>query len=265
MIYKTDYHIHTFYSDGRSAPEEYIDTAVEAGLKEIGFSDHLTLFRAREPWTMDVSRLGEYIDHLKHLHDSCSEITVRTGLEVDFFPGKAKELGEFLSQLKVDYLIGSVHYMGDSTVDLGQEFYEGKDYNKLFEAYFDIVIEAVSSGLFDIIGHCDLIRLFGYKTDFNPELLYRKLASAMKQHNVAFEVNTNGRNRPLGDFFPDRQLLHVFCDEDVPVCVNSDAHVKNRTAQYFDEAYDLLRSTGFVEMAVFENRKRTMVPLGSEA
>ncbi|MDR2886424.1 MAG: histidinol-phosphatase [Bacteroidales bacterium] len=265
MIYKTDYHIHTFYSDGKSAPEDYIVTAVAAGLKEIGFSDHLTLFRAREPWTMDVSELGKYLGHLKSLRNSCNEIKIKTGLEVDFFPGKEKELGEFLSPLKVDYLIGSVHYMGDSTVDLGPEFYEGKDYNKIFEAYFDIVIEAVSSELFDIIGHCDLIRLFGYETDINPEPLYRKLASSMRQHNVAFEINTNGRNRPLGDFFPDKKLLHVFCDENVPVCVNSDAHINSRTAQYFDEAYDLLRDTGFTEMAVFENRRRTMVPFRSEA
>ena len=43
MIYKTDYHIHSSYSDGRSAPEDYIVTAIAAGLSEMGFSDHLSL------------------------------------------------------------------------------------------------------------------------------------------------------------------------------------------------------------------------------
>ena len=81
----------------------------------------------------------------------------------------------------------------------------------------------------------------------------------MKKHNVAFEINTNGRNRPLADFYPDRKFLHIFCEENMLVCVNSDAHIPSRTGQHSDEAYDLLRHVGFTEMAVFENRERKMI------
>ena len=261
MIYKTDYHVHTIFSDGRSAPEDYIAPAVAAGLKEIGFSEHLTLFYDEEEWTMGASGVEKYINHLTRLRDNCSDIKVRIGFEFDFFPGKEKEIGEYLSSLKdIDYIIGSVHYMGDKTVDIGPDFYEGKDFGKLFEEYFEIVIAAISSELFDIIGHCDLIRIFGYRPSFNPEPLYRKLASSMRKHNVTFEINTNGRNRPLADFYPDRRFLHIFHSENIPVCVNSDAHMPGRIGQYFDEAYDLLRYAGFSEMATFENRERKMIP-----
>jgi histidinol-phosphatase (PHP family) len=82
----------------------------------------------------------------------------------------------------------------------------------------------------------------------------------MKKNDVAFEINTNGRNRPLADFYPDRRFLGIFHEENVAVCVNSDAHMPGRVGQYFDEAYDLLRYTGFNEMAVFEKRMRRMVP-----
>jgi hypothetical protein len=34
----------------------------------------------------------------------------------------------------------------------------------------------------------------------------------------------------------------------------------SRVAQYFDEAYDLLRNAGYTEMAVFRNRERYMIP-----
>ena len=122
------------------------------------------------------------------------------------------------------------------------------------------MIAAASSGLFDIIGHCDLIRIFGYKPSSDPEPLYRKLARTMRQHDVVFELNTNGRNRPIADFYPDRKYLHIFMEENVPVCVNSDAHMPRRIGQYFNEAYDLLRFTGFSEMAVFDRRKRKMIP-----
>ena len=260
MIYKTDYHMHSSYSDGRSVPEDYIAPAVAAGLSEIGFSEHLQLFRDIEEWNMNPSNISVYLDHIHDLAIKTGNIKIKLGLEVDFFTGKEEEIRQYLKPLPLDYVIGSVHYLGERTVDFGPEFYEGKSIDGLFESYFDSVIAAVSSGLFDIIGHCDLIRIYGYRPSGNIEHLYRKLAHEMRVHNVAFEVNTNGRNRPLADFYPDRKFLHIFREEKVAVCVNSDAHMPARVAQYFDEAYELLRYVGFTEMAVFDKRVRTMVP-----
>ncbi|MFA5817747.1 MAG: histidinol-phosphatase [Bacteroidales bacterium] len=260
MIYKTDYHIHSSYSDGRSSPEDYIPPAIAAGLSEIGFSEHLTLFKDLEDWNMNPVNVSPYINHIENFRNKIKNIKIKTGLEVDFFAGKEKEIRDFLSPLPLDYIIGSVHYLGEKTVDVGPEFYEGKSIDRLFDSYFDSVCAAAASGLFDIIGHCDLIRIYGYKPSTDQELLYRKLAKIMKSHNVAFELNTNGRNRPLADFYPDRRFLHIFREEKVPVCVNSDAHMPSRVGQYFGEAYDLLRYIGFTEMAVFDKRVRRMVP-----
>ena len=252
--------MHSTYSDGRSSPEDYITHGIAAGLSEIGFSEHLTLFKDLEDWNMNPVNISPYINHIRRLSDRIKSIKIKIGLEVDFFAGKEEEIRTFLSSLPLDYIIGSVHYMGEKTVDLGPEFYEGKSIDKLFESYFDSVCAAVESEIFDIIGHCDLIRIYGNKPSADQEPLYRKLAKTMKAHNVAFEVNTNGRNRPLADFYPDRKFLYIFREEDVPVCVNSDAHMPSRVGQYFDEAYELLRYVGFTEMAVFDKRVRRMVP-----
>jgi histidinol-phosphatase (PHP family) len=259
MIYKTDYHMHSSYSDGRSAPEDYIASAITAGMSEIGFSEHLMLFKDQEEGNLNPVNISDYFSHIGSLRKNVKNIKIKTGLEVDFFEGKEKEIRDFLSPLPLDYIIGSVHYLGEKTVEEGPEFYEGKNINRLFEAYFDSVCAAVASGLFDIIGHCDLIRIYGYKPSSDLEPLYRKLAGAMKIHNVVFEVNTNGRNRPLADFYPDRRFLHVFREENIPVCVNSDAHMPSRVGQYFDEAYELLRYVGFTEMAVFDKRVRRLI------
>jgi histidinol-phosphatase (PHP family) len=259
MIYRTDYHMHSSFSDGRSAPEDYIAPAIAAGLSEIGFSEHLTLFKDLEDWNMNPVNISPYINHLQTLRSNTKNIIIKIGLEVDFFAGKEEEISAYLRPLPLDYVIGSVHYLGEKTVDVGPEFYEGKSIDRLFEAYFDSITAAAASGLFDIIGHCDLIRIYGYKPSADQEPLYRKLARTMKTHNVAFEVNTNGRNRPLADFYPDRRFLHIFREENVPVCVNSDAHMPSRVGQYFDEAFELLRYIGFTEMAVFDKRVRRMV------
>lgn len=260
MIYKTDYHIHTTFSDGKALPEDYISAAIQAGLSEIGFSEHLSLFRENQDWVMNPDNAPEFVNHIENLKKNSNKIIVKTGMEVDFFPGKEKEIELFLDRFDLDYRIGSVHYLGEKTVDLGPEFYEGKTIDTLFESYFEHVMAAASSGLFDIIGHCDLIRIYGYKPSADPEPLYRKLAGIMKKNNVAFELNTNGRNRPMADFYPDRRFLNVFRQENVPVCVNSDSHMPSRVGQYFDEAYDLLRLAGYTEMAVFTGRRREMMP-----
>jgi histidinol-phosphatase (PHP family) len=260
MLYKTDYHIHTTFSDGKADPGEYITNAIAGGIKEIGFSEHLNLFVANQEWCMDPVRVNEYISHIKKLKKSVKGITIKTGLEVDYFPGKEEEIFKFINNLDLDYVIGSVHYLGEKTVDSGPEYYENRDIDDLYDKYIGRVIEAIASGLFDIIGHCDLVRIYNFKPTSNPEKLYRKLASKMKIHDVAFEVNTNGRNRPLGDFYPDRRFLKIFAEENVPVCVNSDAHFPARVGQYFDEAYSLLKEAGFKEMAVFSKRERFLVP-----
>lgn len=261
MIYRTDYHIHTTFSDGRSSPEDYIAPAIAARLSEIGFSEHLSLFKENQDWSMNPSNTSAYVDFINQLKINTDKIQIKTGLEIDFIPGKEKEIESFLSNLNLDYRIGSVHYLGENTVDMGPEFYEGKNIYKLYQEYFDHVIAAVSSGLFDIIGHCDYIRIYGFKPLTDPEPFYRKLAKTLKKNDVAFELNTNGRNKPLADFYPDRLFLHIFRKENIPVCVNSDAHFPARVGQYFDEAYELLRSVGYTEMATYSSGKRIMMKI----
>jgi histidinol-phosphatase (PHP family) len=163
MYYKTDYHIHTTYSDGKAAPEEYIEPAIAAGISEIGFSEHLALFKENQDWVMNPQNIVTYLEYLDYLKSKTDNLIIKKGLEVDYIEGKENETGVFLDGFDLDYRIGSVHYLGERTVDEGPDFYTGKNFDRLFESYFEMVGNAVASGLFDIIGHCDLIRIFGYK------------------------------------------------------------------------------------------------------
>jgi len=261
MIYRTDYHIHTNYSDGKGWPEDYIYRAIEIGLSEIGFSDHLTLTEEQQDWSIQLPMLGEYIDRVIKIKETVTDIKVRLGLEVDYFPDKEEQINKIISALPLDYVIGSVHYMGDGTVDLGPEYYEGKDIDRLFELYFKLIAQASRSGLFDFMAHPDLVRIFRYYPSVNAEPMYRFLAGELSKSGVAFEINTNGMNKPVKDFYPDRRYLHIFKEEGVPVCVNSDAHNPSRLGQYFDEAYRLIIQAGFTEMITFENRKRIPIQI----
>lgn len=260
MIYKTDYHIHTTYSDGREAPEACIAAAIKNGLSEIGFSDHLTPAGGHLKWSMDHDRLPEYAERILRLKKQHQDIAVRMGIELDYIPGLEQETARIIEAYPFDYIIGSVHYLGDETVDLGPEFYTGKDISLIYENYFNLVCEAASTGFYDIMGHADLVRIHRFRPDEDITHLYSMMASAFEIHDVAFELNTNGRNKPLHDFYPDRKYLPLFAEHGVPVCVNSDAHFPERIGQFSDEAYELLRISGYTEMAVFKDRERFMIP-----
>lgn len=260
MIYRTDYHIHTTYSDGREDPEASIKAGMAAGLREIGISEHITLVPEKQKWSMDPARLPEFARHIGRLRKQFPGIAVRMGVELDYLPGKEKELNDIVSAFPFDYVIGSVHYLGKDTVDLGPEFYIGKNIDLIYENYFNLVCEAASTGLFDIIGHPDLVRIHGFKPQKDISFLYRRMASAFRAYDVAYELNTNGRNKPVQDFYPDRNYLREFAARGVPVCVNSDAHFPARVGQFFDEAYDLLKEAGYAEMAIFRKRERFMIP-----
>ncbi|HUW92882.1 MAG TPA: histidinol-phosphatase HisJ family protein [Bacteroidales bacterium] len=260
MIYRTDYHIHTTYSDGRDTPEAYVVAAIKEGLKEIGFSEHIALVSKKQKWVMDPAILPEYVDHISRLRRQFPEIAVRLGLELDYIPKREKEIEKIVTSFPFDYIIGSVHYLGEETVDLGPEFYSGKDINQIYESYFNLVCEAAATGFYDIIGHPDLVRIHRFSPEKDISHLYRMMASKFKAHDVAFELNTNGRNKPLNDFYPDKKQLPLFSEHGLPVCVNSDAHFPSRVGQFFDEAYELLKRSGFSEMAVFKNRERFMIP-----
>jgi histidinol-phosphatase (PHP family) len=209
---------------------------------------------------MDHERLPEYFETIQKLRKQYTDIEVRIGIELDYLPNTLPATEKILGSFPFDYVIGSVHYMGEETVDLGPEFYVGKDIDLVFENYFNLVTEAASTGFFDIIGHPDLVRIHRYRPEEDISHLYGMLAAAFEVHDVAFEVNTNGRNKPLRSFYPDMKYIGLFAQHGVPVCVNSDAHFPERIGQYFDEAYDLLRRAGYSEMAVFKNRERYMIP-----
>ncbi len=260
MTYRTDYHIHTTYSDGREEPEAIIKAGIQAGLTEIGFSEHITLVPEKQKWSMDPVRLPEYVILIEKLRKQYPGIAVRMGVELDYLPGIEKELGEIVSAFPFDYVIGSVHYMGLETVDLGPEFYLGKDIGLIYENYFNLVCEAASTGLFDIIGHPDLVRIHRFRPERDISGLYAMMASSFRAYDVAYELNTNGMNKPVKDFYPDTRYLSLFASRGVPVCVNSDAHMPSRVGQFFDEAYALLKKAGYTEMATFKGRERFMIP-----
>ncbi|MDW7728582.1 MAG: histidinol-phosphatase HisJ family protein [Dethiobacteria bacterium] len=256
-----DYHLHTSRCcHAIGTLEEYLAEAMEKGLKEIGFADHFPLglldYTPRAPVTMNPGELEEYIDEVEALKSSTTAIKIKLGIEVDYLPGTEEKLEQLLKQYPFDFVIGSIHFMHDwdFTHPVYADTYKDRNIAELYRYYFDLVSKLCKSGLFDIIGHLDVIKKFGYRPENDLKSLWCEIAEVMKKSGICFELNTAGRDAPVGDFYPDRGLLEICRKKNIPVTLGSDAHSPDQVGRYFPEAVSLLQSVGYSELTVFNQR-----------
>lgn len=264
-----DYHVHTaLCRHAAGTPAEYLAQAKRRGLAEIGFSDHFPLgllgFTPQSEVTMRPGELPRYIEEIKALAADSPAVTVKLGVEVDFIPGKTRETAALLAGHPFDYVIGSIHFMDgwDFTHPACAGEYRTRDLRRAWRRYFELVWEACRSGLFDIIGHIDVIKKFGYRPPEDPEPFWRKTAEILKKTNTCVELNTAGRDAPVGEFYPPRRFLELCRAAGVPATLGSDAHAPEQVGRYFEEGAAILRAAGYSELAVFTGRRRSAVPLG---
>ena len=260
-----DYHVHTpLCGHARGAPEQYVREAIRKGLGEIGFADHMPMLRIRdEHLTMRPEELPAYVEMVRDLQGSVDELTIRLGIEMDYFPGQMDEIWEAAEPYSFDYVYGSVHYLdgwgfGDSR-DLSS--YKGVDHDSMYRRYFELFCMAVESGGFDIMAHPDLVKKHGATTDLPLRRMYETAAEALAQANVAIEVNSSGLRQYVVEIYPTLEFLSMCVSRGVAVTLGSDAHSPEQVGMDFDLSLRHLRRAGVTEIATFAHRERTMVPL----
>ncbi|MCG3172305.1 MAG: Histidinol-phosphatase [Myxococcota bacterium] len=260
---RVDYHIHTKlcgHADGEM--EEYVEQAIAAGLDEMGFSDHMPM----EVWgrhdptlTMRLQDMIEYHDRVKELrHWYRDRIRIKFGIEADYVPGKEREIGDFLREWNFDYVIGSVHFLGDWGFDDPRymEGYERRGVDNVYYAFFKVIRMSAESGLFDIIGHADLVKKFGHRPerDLKPE--FDDLAASFARSGVAVEINTSGLRKPVGEIYPHPALVRACREYGVPVIATSDAHTPGDVGRDLHLARKLAVDSGHSRSFTLTGRKR---------
>ena len=258
MIGLVDYHMHSVLSDGKNTYEEMVQAALGKGLEEIGFSDHVCLKPVA--WGIRLEDIpvmtGQILD-LKLKYED--QIRIRFGIEMDYFPGREEELSELIRRIPVDFVIGSVHFIGDWNFDTDQSFYGKWSNDKLYEKYFTLVQQAAASGLFDVIGHLDLIKKFRIYPETNQDKLFEDTIAIIKENHLVVELNTGGFDRECAEFFPEPRLLEMCFRQQVPVTLSSDAHRTEQVARHYESAVALLKQIGYSEIIGFSKRNRRMI------
>ena len=257
-----DYHIHTkLCGHAVGEPGDYVRAAVKRGLPEIGFADHMPLLRIRdEQLTMEPDELPRYVGLVNELRDVSGGITVRLGIEMDYFPDQMDEIWAAASGIEFDYVYGAVHYIdgwgfGDSR---RLSSYHGRDPDETYERYFELFCKAVREGGFDIMAHPDLVKKHGIVSSVPIDDMYDTAARALAEAGVAIEVNTSGLRKRTVEAYPSLPFLEACARRGVAVTLGSDAHAPWQVGMDFDIALRMLEKAGIREIATFERRERTM-------
>jgi len=254
-----DYHIHTAMSaDAKGDIADYVKTARDRGLMEIGFSDHFHL--EKQDYSMSYEKLAQYVEKVRSYKEH-ADFPVKLGLEVDFIPGLDSEIEKVVNLERFDYVIGSVHFIDNWGFDDPRYIseYQKWDIAELYCTYFSLVQQCASSWLFDIIGHVDLIKKFKYKPKTHMTNVFKETVKILKKSKVVVEVNTGGLRTPCKEIYPSKTLLQMCFDNGIPVTLGSDAHMPQDVGKNFDDVLKLIREVGYENVARFTSRKLELV------
>ncbi|WDQ33835.1 histidinol-phosphatase HisJ [Paenibacillus marchantiae] len=253
--------------------EAYVQRGVEIGLSQIGLSDHMPLLHVDPAhyypeMAMPMDELPRYVEECFSLKERYrGQIDVRVGLEGDYIEGWETEIRAIIERYPWDYVIGSVHFLGEWDItDFRQtHHWEGKDVLEVYRQYYDAVSKAAATGMYDIMGHTDVIKRFGFtpapeQTEERIDLENAAL-QAIAKSGCAMELNASGLSKPCAEMFPGRRMLTEAIQLGIPMTLGSDAHDPLKLGDYLPEAEALLRELGCTEVAVFEGRQRSFLSL----
>jgi histidinol-phosphatase (PHP family) len=276
----TDYHVHLRLDEEDTPAERYFTAANaeryrtvadERGIAELGVAEHIHRFEQsleiwEHPWWRKWAR-DDVDDYCAFVRE---ETDLRLGIEADFVAGREDRIARFLEAREWDYVVGSVHFIREAAVDLEGSEWEhvwgrGDRADRVWERYFETLAEAARSGLYDIMAHPDLVKVWGSarpQPERDPRHYYEPAVEAMLDAGVAMEMSTAGLRKPVGELYPAPALLEMAVDAGVPIALSSDAHVPDQLGYRYDDAVAALTAAGVTELCVFERRERRMEPIG---
>jgi histidinol-phosphatase (PHP family) len=275
----TDYHVHLRPDELDATPAQYFtqsnvqryrEAASERGVSELGVSEHIYRFtQALDVWEHPFWREYAHDDLESYCAFISEQTDLRLGIEADFVPGTEDRMANLLSAHNFDYVVGSVHFLSDQAVDMEPYgIWDGSQSpERIWRRYFEMLGEAARSGLFDILAHPDLVKVWGRERPLPEGDLrhYYELAiDGIAQSGIAIEVSTAGLRKRAGEIYPAPAFLEMCLQAGNQIALSSDAHCPEDIGADYQQALELLQSFGVSELCVFEGRERRSEPIGTD-
>ena len=258
-----DLHNHTtLCNHANGTVEQYVQRAIELGIDHYGFSDHAPMNFVPK-YRMDISQKALYEKWVLDAKEKYkNQIKILLAYEVDYLEGYI--LDEIINS-KVDYLIGSVHFLKNKNDMWGfdnPEFigvYESKDIDTIWLEYFDAIKSMAKTQLFDIVGHFDLIKVFRFLPKKDIRILANDALKQIKKSGMVLEINPAGLRKPIGETYPSKQLLELAYEMNIDITFGSDAHEIEQVGFKYDEVVSLAKEIGYTKCITFDNREKIKI------
>ena len=275
-------HTHSVYSDGKSQPREIVEEAVRQGLTTLGFSEHSPL-PFDNNFSVKEADMPKYVAEIAQLKAEFKDkIDIYCGLEADYLTGVSEPFAETKEKYHLDYLIGGVHLVGQSTnpdeiwfidgpkwevYDEGlQKFFDG-DIRRAVRRFFEQSNEMIENEPFDIIAHFDKIKMHNRDRYFHEdEPWYCKLAletlDLIREKGLIMEINTRGiYKKRYNGFYPSPWLMEEACKMHIPAIISADAHHFSEITLEFSAAEEALKKAGYRSVVNYRDGHWVEVPL----
>ncbi len=261
----TSYHNHTTWSDGATPIAGQIEGARQAGLDELGISDHYVFNpHGVTTWSMPLDKMADYVADVQQAMAQTTSPVIRLGIEADYFPETIDELRRRLALYPFDYVIGSVHYVDGFPIDEHRRFWDALTPEERVEKWRDYwkrIRELAESRVFDFVAHLDLFKKFGHRPTLDLSAEAHAALDAIATADMAIEINTAGWNLPVKEAYPTLNLLRAARERAIPLLINADAHHPKNLTRDFDRARALAREAGYTQLVRYEMRQRFPIPL----
>lgn len=256
-----DCHVHTKIShDGISSMDEYMKIANTLGVDEITFTEHYDIYDGLKTLlkTLDVDKYK--YEYFSHKDDK--KLKTNFGIEIGLQPDIFDQISSMVKEQPFDFIIGSSHITCKKDIAKDKSFFDNCTRKEAYLKYFKEVLQNIKlyNNEFDVYGHLDyVVRYGGYsekKIDINEfsEVIDEILINLIRK-DKGIEINTSGIRYGLGTPHPNIEIIKRYKELGGKIItLGSDAHNACDLASNFSEAFDILESANFSEIAVFHKR-----------
>lgn len=265
-----DSHLHTLRSpDANAQIDAYAALAVERGIGELAITDHVDF----DP-SMPAYGFASFADRERDVREAAARwadhgLAIRFGVEVTYERRHEDEIRGWLRRHPHDYVIGSVHIGANSPYTAGNvsTFVSGRSLPGIVEPYFDEIVGAARSGLFDTIGHLDFVKRYLVPHVMPAELaqapeLYEPVLAALIESGTALEVNASGLRQVARETYPSPAIVARYrALGGRHVTVGSDAHRTEWFGYGLAAGYRHAAAAGFEALAFRRGGERVEVPM----
>ena len=265
-----DSHLHTNLSPDSDVPiDDYAAQAVERRVAELAITDHVDFAPGAPAYEFVPFAERERVVREAAERWASRGVTIRFGVEITYDGRYEGEIRQHLAGHAYDYVIGSVHIYADSPFHVTRvaAWTAGRPLAEIVAPYFDEVLRAIRSGLFDTIGHLDFVKRYlvphvpPARLAAAPEL-YEPLLVALVETGTALEVNTSGLRQAPRETYPAAPIVERFrVLGGTRISAGSDAHRSDAFAAGLEAGYGVVAAAGISELAFRRGGSRVGVAL----